>query len=111
MTDLNNNYLLIYLARFKSTQSFRRLPFVKSGFAAVLLLAVIVCTALLSDPLDLSIKDILPAKKLSKIELSSEAEKTVFLIRKKYLLFSKKIFSIATHPLRYFPAVIKTTIQ
>ena len=72
MTDLNNNYLLIYLARFKNSQSFLRLPFVKSGFAVVILLAVIVCTALFSDSIGFSIKDISPSKKIEENKLSAK---------------------------------------
>ena len=112
MIDLNNNYLLIYLARFKNTRSFLKLPFVKSGFAVVLLLAVIVCTALFLDSFDLSIKDILPAKKIAKNKLSAKAGNNAVFDKKEISsLFSKKIFSTATHLLRYFPAGIKTTVQ
>jgi cell division protein FtsI/penicillin-binding protein 2 len=93
MIDLNNNYLLIYLARFKNTRSFLKLPFVKSGFAAVLLLAVIVCTALLSNSFDLSIKDILPAKKIAKNKLSAKAgESSVFDQKEISSLFEKDFF-------------------
>lgn len=93
MTDLNNNYVLIYLARFKNARSFLKLPFVKSGFAAVFLLAIIVGTALFSEALYLSIKDILSTTKLSKIKLSAKSENnTVFDKKEIASLFEKDFF-------------------
>ena len=93
MTDLNNNYLLIYLARFKNTRTFFKLPFVKSGFTAVLLLVVIVCIALLSDSLDFSIKDILSSRIISKTKLSGKTENNTAFDKKEISsLFEKDFF-------------------
>ncbi len=65
MHDLNNNYVLIYLARFKGARFLRDLPFIKKVVAAIFVLVLITFSALFSSSLNISLKDILPAKSTS----------------------------------------------
>jgi len=93
MADLNNNYFLIYLTRFKSTRFFLNLSFVKKVFAAVFILALITCSVQFSGPLNLSLKDILPVKSSAAVELSMESKKEIIFDQKEISsLFENNFF-------------------
>jgi cell division protein FtsI/penicillin-binding protein 2 len=83
MADLNNNYILIYLTRFRSTRFFLNLSFIKKVFATVLVFIVITFSVLFSKSLNLSLKDILPTKNSAKIELSKASNTDNFFNQKK----------------------------